>query len=276
MSYSTFDLSTEGGVAHLKLNRPQAMNSMNKEFWKELPDAVTKLHRDGAVRVLLISSTGPHFSAGMDLSVFEDVSNLATSTPLQRDALRQLILLLQETFSCLQTAHFPVIAAVQGACIGGALDMVAACDIRYCTVDATFRIHEINLAMMADLGSLQRLPRLLPVGIVRELAFTGEPLSAARAKQCGLVNEVYDDHESLLSAVLQVAKKIAAQSPLAIAASKQAINYAIDHPVEDSLKQCATLQASVFSLEELSECMQAKREKRKPAFSDLMPVRTEL
>ncbi len=170
----------------------------------------------------------------------------------------------------------PVIAAVQGACIGGAVDMVSACDLRYCTRDAIFRIHEINLGMMADLGTLQRLPKLLPLGIVREMAYTGDPLSAERAKAYGLVNEVFDDQPSMIEAVLKVAQKIAEQSPLAIAASKEALSFSRDHAVDEALKHGASLQASIFSMEDLAECMRAKKEKRTASFKDLPPLRTEL
>lgn len=269
MSYSTFEVSTTGGISHLKLNRPHQMNSMTAAFWNELPAAIKALERESATRVLIISSSGAHFSSGMDLSVFESGDNLNTNSAFDRNRLRQLIELLQDCFNCLESSRIPVIAAVQGGCIGGAFDMVCACDLRLATREAFFRIHEINLGMMADLGVLQRLPHLLPQGVVRELAFTGEPLSSERAKALGLVNEVFDSHAQLLEAAINLAQKIAAHSPLAIAASKEALNYSRDHSVHDSLKHCVNLQAAVFNTAELMESMRARKEKRSPVFGDL-------
>lgn len=274
--YTTFDVSTESGVSHLRLTRAAQMNSMTKEFWNEFPQAVRTIDMDGKARVLVISSKGAHFSSGMDLSVFETGDNLNTKTAMDRNNLRRLILVLQEAFSILETSRIPVIAAVQGACIGGAFDMVCACDIRLATKDAFFRIHEINLGMMADLGVLQRLPRLMPLGVVRELAFTGEPLPAERAKSLGLVNEIFETHEEVVTAALKMARKIAEHSPLAVAASKEALNYSRDHSVDDSLKHCINLQSAIFNTAEVMECLKARKEKRSPVFQDLQPIRVDL
>jgi enoyl-CoA hydratase len=274
--YKCFALDTTDGVSHLVMNRPQHMNSMIKEFWSELPQVIREIETSGKTRAIVISSQGKHFSAGMDLSVFESGDNLKTETPTDREKLKQLILWLQSGFNALQQCRVPVIAAVQGACIGGAFDMVAACDLRYATKDATFKIQEINLAMMADLGGLQRLPYLLPDAIVRELAFTGEALSAERALSLGLINEILPGHEELIERALQVAQQIASRAPLAVSASKEAINYARDHHINDALLHCANLQASIFSIADLAECMRAKKEKRNPAFGDLHPLKNSL
>jgi enoyl-CoA hydratase len=161
------DVTIEDGIAHLKLNRPDKLNSMNRAFWSALPAAVRDIDENARARVIVISSTGKHFSAGMDLEVFAENGALAAG---QRDphvaaeAFRHLVLSLQETFSCLDEARMPVIAAIQGGCIGGAVDMTSACDIRYCTADAFFCIQEINLAMTADVGTFPRLCKLIPEG----------------------------------------------------------------------------------------------------------------
>jgi enoyl-CoA hydratase len=279
MGYSCFDLSVRDRIAHLRLNRPEKRNSMIPEFWRELPEAVWRLHEGGDARVIVISSSGPHFTAGMDLSVF--ASNGLDGggrgeVGRMRANLRMMVLRLQESFSCLEKVRIPVIAAVQGGCIGGGVDMVSACDLRYCTQDAFFCIQEINLGMTADVGTLQRLPRLIPEGVVRELAYTGRRLPAVRAKEVGLVNEVYPSQEAMLEGVMQVAGEIAERSPLAIWGSKEMLTYSRDHSVADSLNYIATWQTGMFQTADLSEAMQARQEKRSPSFDDLVPLRKDL
>lgn len=271
MSYHCFELEVKEGVAHLRLNRAEEFNSMIPQFWQELPVALADLDGSEGTRVIVISSAGKHFSSGMDLSVFKDSQSLNTKTAVDRERLRRLVLKLQNCFSCLERSRVPVIAAIQGACIGAAVDMITACDMRYATSSAYFCIQEINLAMMADLGTLQRLPRLIPDGIARELAFTGDRLPADRAKALGLVNEVFDDDEEMMRHVMDVARRIGARSPLAVAASKAAINFSRDHSVDDSLRQAADLQAGIFDTSQIQECMKAKSEKREPAFPNLHP-----
>lgn len=267
--YKCFGIETKkNGVSHVVMNRPAQLNSMIKEFWTELPQLIEKLEATGETRVIVLSAEGKHFSAGMDLSVFQS-GDLKTDTPQDREKLKQLVLGLQSTFNALERSRIPVIAAVHGACIGGAFDMVAACDMRYATADASFKIQEINLAMMADLGGLQRLPYLLPDAVLRELAFTGKALTAERALSLGLINEVFPDQKTMLEHVLEVADVVASRAPLAVSASKEAINYARDHNIQDALLHCANLQASIFSTADLTECMRAQKEGREPAFSHL-------
>lgn len=267
--FQCFTLDTRDGISHIQFNRPERMNSMTKEFWNEFPQAIKDIETAGSTRVIVISSTGKHFSAGMDLSVFQANENLDTSTPLNRERLKQLVLFLQSGFNALGNARVPVIAAIQGACIGGALDLVSACDMRYATKDASFKIQEINLGMMADLGALQRLPNALPDAIVREMAFTGEALLSSKAQALGFVNDLFDSHDQLIEHALAVAKKVAALSPLAISASKEALNFARDHSLIDSLQQCANLQAAVFNERDLMATMRAKKEKTTPDFANL-------
>jgi len=248
---------------------------MTREFWSEFPAVIRELDQNGESRVLVISSTGAHFSSGMDLSVFES-GTIRTKNAQDRDQIRRLIAVLQSTFSCLETGRMPVIAAVHGGCIGGAFDLVCACDIRLATQDSFFKIQEINLAMMADLGVLQRLQYLLPDSVVRELAFTGEPLQAERALSLGFVNNLFDTHDAMIDAAMALAKKISQQSPLAIAASKESLNFARDHSLIDSLNHCANLQAAIFHTDELLECMKAKSEKRPPSFANMHALKSSL
>ena len=165
----------------------------------------------------------------------------------------------------------PVIAAVQGGVIGGAVDLVTACDLRYATEDAFFCVQEINIGMTADVGTLQRLGKVVPEGFAREMAYTGRRVPAQRAYEVGLVQEVYADHESLLEGVLDTAREIAAHSPLAVWGTKVAMNYARDHTVDDALEQIATWQAGMFQPADMAEAFTAKLEKRAPVFPELLP-----
>jgi len=188
-----------------------------------------------------------------------------------RANLRLIVLHLQDSFNALERARMPVLAAVQGGCIGGGVDMVSACDMRYATADAFFCIQEINIGMTADVGTLQRLPKIVPEGVVRELAYTGRRMSAARAREVGLVNEVYPDQAAMLAGVMEIAEEIAHKSPLAIWGSKEMITYARDHSVADSLNYVATWQTGMFQAGDMMESFAAKTERRAPRFDDLLP-----
>src|SRR6186713_858710 len=185
---SCFTLTTTQHVAHLVLNRPEAMNTMHPAFWRELDAALTHIHKTGEARVLVISSTGKHFSAGMALETFGSDIALDDRSPEGRAAIFDMLGDMQATFTKLETLRIPVIAAIQGGCIGGAVAMVTACCLRYATADAFFCVQEINIGMVADVGTLQRLPKLVPLGIVKELAYTGRRLGAQKAMALGLVN----------------------------------------------------------------------------------------
>jgi enoyl-CoA hydratase len=261
------------GVAHLQLSRPEALNTMNIDFWRELPACLQAVGEAGDVRVLVLSSTGKHFTAGMDLAVFADLNGPAFQVEASRRAemIRRWVLELQRCFTQLEALRIPVLAAIQGGCIGGGVDMIAAADCRYATENAYFTIKEIDLAITADLGTLQRLPHLIPQGVVRELAFTGRKFSAAEAKGWGFVNEVYNDQETMLQAVLALAASMAQKSPLALHGVKEMLNYSRDHGVDDSLRYAATWQSGMFHAHEVLEAMSAAFEKRQPKFEDLQP-----
>jgi enoyl-CoA hydratase len=294
-----FQLTVEHGIAHLQLNRPERMNTMSPPFFPALRDAVRSLHDEGTARVLVISSSGKHFSAGMSLDVFTApqervvepsldrrdphgesqrhligalMQMLDTSSPRARlsfqDSLRRLI----DCFTAIDEARFPVICAIQGGCIGGALDLATACDIRVCTADAFFCVQEIQIGMTADLGVLQRLPKIVPQGVAREMAYTGERLGAERALAVGLVNTVLPDVHALLDHAMALAKKIAAKSPLAIAGSKLALNHARDHGTAASLQQMTLLQSAIFDTDEMGEAIAAWKDKRAGDFDALAPI----
>lgn len=253
--YECFELALDAGVAHLKLSRPERRNAMTVAFWKELPEIVRGLD----ARALVISSTGPHFTAGMDLSVFA-ASTLGTGSVAERKAFRAKLEELQQTFNALAEAPFPVIAAVQGGCIGGGVDMATACCLRYATRDAFFVIQEINLGMMADVGTFNRMPKQLPEAVVRELGYTGDRLSAERAERLGFVNGLFDTHEQLVAGALEVARRIASKAPVAVQATKTMISYTRDHSVAESFDYLNALQPAIFDLEEIKRSLQgAKR-----------------
>jgi enoyl-CoA hydratase len=284
MTYRCFDLEIENRVAHLRLKRGDALNTMVPEFWRELPEIVRDIDAKALARVIVISSTGKHFSAGMDLSVFTEGQSIGTSAAGSREErgrvranLRQAVLDIQESFNVLERVRMPVLAAIQGGCVGGAVDMVSACDCRYATEDAFFVIQEINLGMTADVGTFPRLCHLLPQGYLRELAYAGRKLHASRALALGLVNEVFATQDAMLQHVMQTAREIAEKSPLAVHGSKVMINYARDHTIADGLDYIATWQAGMYNPEtDMHESFRARQENRKPEFADLLPLRKGL
>jgi enoyl-CoA hydratase len=271
MDLQCFDVDVTGKVAHVVLSRPDALNTMIPEFWAELPQVVGELGDRSDVRAIVISSTGRHFSAGMDLSVFAGLA--MEGEPGRRNAsFMQLVRRLQKTFSALEEVRVPVLAAVQGGCIGGAVDMVCAADMRYASADAYFVVQETNIGMTADVGTLQRLPKLIPDGVAREMVYTGRRMPAQRAAEVGLVNRVFDDHDSLVAGVLEIAAEIASKSPLTIWGAKEALVYARDHAVADSLHQIATWQSGAFQPADMMESFAAKAEKRPADYQDLHPA----
>lgn len=269
-----FALDMADHVAHLVMSRPAELNTMNPTFWRELDEVLTRLHNEGTARALVISSTGKHFSAGMSLETFAGAISMDDQSPEGRAAIFDLLTDMQATFTKLENLRIPVICAIQGGCIGGAVDMVTAACIRYASADAFFCIQEINIGMVADVGTLQRLPKLIPLAVVKELAYTGRRLSADKAMGHGLVNEVFDTHEATVAAALQCAKEIASKPPVAIWGTKQAVNYARDHSVEDSLRQMGWLQGAVWSNAHVREAITAMKEKRAGDFTPLSALQS--
>jgi enoyl-CoA hydratase len=249
------------------------MNTLAPAFFPALRDAVQTLDDAGVARVLVISSTGKHFCAGMSLEVFGDeAAAFATATARARLAFQSTLRRLMDSFTALDTARFPVICAVQGGCVGGALDLATACDIRICSADAFFTVQEIAIGMAADLGVRQRLPKLVPAGVARELAYTGERLGAERALAVGLVNAVLPDAGALLDHAMALARSIAAKSPLAIAGSKLALNHARDHATDAALEQMTLLQSAIFDQGEMAIAIEAWKAKRSASFDPLGPA----
>jgi len=278
MGYECFDVEVTDKVAHIRMNRPEKSNSMIPAFWRELPEIVDGLSASGSVRAIVLSAVGRHFCSGMDLEVFanDDAIGPAGSTSGHRsrrnERFRSTALKLQDTFTSLERARVPVLCAIQGACVGGAIDMVTAADMRYAEESTFFSIAEINIGMTADVGTLQRMPKLVPEGIVRELAYTGRRWSAEEAKAAGFVNQVFADHDALLDGVMEIAREIASKSPMAVWGTKQTMHYTRDHSVADGLEFIANWNAAMFDTDDMAEAFGAKMEQRSPEFPDLWPL----
>jgi enoyl-CoA hydratase len=274
MNTAFFRIDTPSpGVAHLQLNQPERLNTLAPPFFPALRDAVTALDDAGQTRVLVISSTGRHFSAGMALDVFDGgMPMLDTGSARRRLAFQDGLRRLMQCIDVLEEARFPVICAVQGGCIGGALDLAAACDLRVASADAFFTVQEIHIGMAADLGVLQRLPKIVPPGVARQMAYTGERVGAERALAIGLVNAVLPDAAALQQHALALAQQIADKSPLAIAGSKRALNFARDHTTHEALQQMTLLQSAIFDLDEMAAAIAGWKGKTTPEFEALAPI----
>ena len=274
MTYTCFSVEIADHVAHLRLNRPEKANSMIPEFWREFPAAIDRISDEAQARVIVISSEGKHFTAGMDISVFMSGSlDADQSNPhVSAEAFRHKIRALQETFTCLERARQPVLAAIQGGAIGAGVDLATACDCRYASADAFFAVQETAIGMTADVGTFPRLVKIIPEGWARQMAYTAERLPAAKAKEIGLVNEVFPTADALLDGVMEIAQRIAAHSPLAVAGCKAMANYARDHTTEDALNYIAVWNAAMLRPDDIKEAFIARNEKRPPAFADLRKI----
>ncbi len=262
----------DGPVAHVQINNPARANALAAPFWEELPRLIEQLDADTTVRAIVISGVGRHFTAGIDLAIFQDFAPDPQADPArQRERLYRRIRAMQETFSVLERCRKPAIAAIHGACLGAGVDMVTACDIRLAASDAFFAIQEVNIGMVADVGTLQRAPHLLPHGILRELAFTGRRMSAGEAHRWGFVNTVHETKEAALAAAMDIAREIARKSPLAVAGTKEMLNYARDHRVEDGLRHVAVWNAGLLIGQDIMKGARAALTGDAPEFDDLLP-----
>ncbi|MBK5543841.1 crotonase/enoyl-CoA hydratase family protein [Pseudomonas sp. TH04] len=267
--YQAFLVEITGNVAHVQINRPEKINAMNAAFWTEIIDIFQWVEDTDAVRAVVLSGAGKHFSSGIDLMMLASVAN-AFGKDVGRNArlLRRKILELQASFNAVDNCRKPVLAAIHGYCIGGAIDLISACDMRYAAEDAQFSIKEIDIGMAADVGTLQRLPRIIGDGMLRELAYTGRQFGAQEARSIGLVNRVYADQESLLAGVMDIARQIAAKSPIAVTGTKAMISYMRDHTVNDGLEYVATWNSAMLQSNDLRVAIAAHMSKQKPEFVD--------
>ena len=276
--YKCFQIDIENHIANLVLSRPNELNTMSRDFWVELGDVLEEINKNSEVRVVVMSSTGKHFCAGMDLNAFSNgVDNIPDDKKPDHarigEAVYRVAKELQEYISTLEKIRVPVIAAIHGGCIGGAVDLVTACDIRLASDDAFFCIQEINIGMAADVGTLQRLPKIIPDSKMREMAYTGRRMYAEEAKETGLVSDTYKSQEDMLKAANSLAKEIASKSPVAIYGLKAVMNYSRDHSVSESLEYNALWSGAMLSQKDMTEAMTANIEKRDASFNDLVDVK---
>ncbi len=270
MQLDTLTVSIQDHIATVRLNRPDKANAMDATMWQDIRRAFDWLDAQPEVRVAVLEGEGKHFTAGIDLSLMMGIAPQIQDPcdGRMREGLRRIILDMQDTLTSLERCRKPVLAAIHGACVGGGIDLICCADMRYCSADAYFSIKEIDIGMVADVGTLQRLPKLLgSQGLVRELAYTGRRVDATEAREIGLVNRVFDNREALQAGVREIAAAIAAKSPLSIRGTKEMLNYARDHSVADGLNHVATWNAAMLMSEDLSKAMMAGRGAT-PSFRD--------
>ncbi|KXJ46124.1 crotonase/enoyl-CoA hydratase family protein [Alloalcanivorax venustensis] len=278
MSYKTLTVTMDGHVARITLDRPDRLNAMNADFWNELPAAVRALDASGDIRAIVIDANGKHFTAGLDLGMFGAPPDPAdVNARVQKAArFRHNTALMQQTFSALEDCRVPVIAALHGGCIGGGVDLISACDLRYASRDAYLTVYEINVGLTADVGTFPRLCKLLPEGIVRELAYTGRRMGAEEGERRGLFNEVLDSKEAALERALEMAKEIAGKSPLAVHGCKRMITYARDHNTADSLDYVVTWNAGMLHSEEVMAAVTAGKTGQPGDYVPLPPLNDDV
>ena len=270
MEFRTLKVTLADQVASIELNRPERANAMELAMWTELRDAMRWLDETAQARVGVISGAGKHFTSGIDLGLLAGMQAQIRDDcdGRAREKLRRLILDMQDTLSSIERCRKPVIAAIHGACVGAGIDLVTACDLRYCSADAYFSVKEIDVGLTADVGTLQRLPHIVGEGAARELAYTGRRVDGAEAKELRLVNQCYPDRDALMAAMRELAASLAAKPPLALRGCKEMITYARDHSVADGLNYVATWNAAMLLSTDLDEALAAGREKRAAKFRD--------
>ncbi len=269
-TYQRLNVTLDGRIAVVELSRPGKANALDLGMWHELREAMRWLDATPDARVGILRGAGSQFTTGIDLALLaglrEQIADPCDGRA--REKLRRLILDLQDTLAAIERCRKPVIAAIHGACIGGGVDVILACDMRYCSADAVFSVKEVDVGLTADLGTLQRLPRLIGEGMARELAYTGRDVGGSEAREMGLVNRCYDTPAELASGVGELAAAIAAKSPLAVRGAKEMITYARDHSLADGLNFVATWNAAMLMSADLPEALAAARARRSPAFRD--------
>jgi enoyl-CoA hydratase len=270
MTYTRFTVEVADHLAQVRFNRPDKANALDETSWAELQAIFEELDTRPEVRAIVLAGEGKHFCSGIDLSLLASLQHQTAHTDgaRSRELLRRKILAMQAPVNAIERCRQPVIAAIHGGCIGAGLDIASACDLRYCTDDAVFCIKEIDVGMVADLGTLQRLPRLVAPGVVAELAYTGRPVGGREAVGLGLANRSFADVAALHAGALAVAQTIAAKSPLAVRGTKEVLRYARDHSVADGLDHIATWNAAMLVSADLQEALQAAQQKRPPVFGN--------
>ena len=268
MTYTSFKVTIENHIAQVAFNRPEKANSLHTPAWEEMQAIFEHLDENEEVRVIVLSGEGKHFCAGIDLTTLMEVQafQAVQCEGRKREALRKFIFKLQNTITAIEKCRKPVLAAIHKGCIGGGVDIVSACDMRYCTEDAYFTIKEIDLGLVADIGTLQRLPTIIQPGIMAEMAYTGRKVYGPEAEKIGLVNRTYPDKTAMMESVLALANMIAEKSPLCIRGTKEMLLYKRDNTVDNALNYMVAWNASMLLSDDLMEAFQANMQKRKAEF----------
>ncbi len=269
-TYKHFLVEKDAGVTHVKINRPEKANAFNQTCWEEMQSIFEDLSDDETTRVIILSGEGKHFTAGIDLELLMSVQSLQAIAceGRKREQIRRLVKKLQAPIQAIDHCAKPVIAAIHNACVGGGVDVVSACDIRYCTKETYFSIKEIDMGMVADLGTLQRLPKLISPAFAAEMAYTGRRVYGPEAAQRDIVNNCYESKGEMMEKVVEIAQLIASKSPLSIRGTKEILRHTRDHTVEDGLNYMATWNASMLLSNDLMEAFQASMQKSKANFED--------
>ena len=269
-TFNHISLEVKNQIAFVELARPNKANALNKTLWFEIESVAIWVDQTPEVRVMILSGQGKHFCSGIDFSLAMQLIGSTQNLPEghKQEYLFHEVLKLQRAFTALENCKKPIIATIHGGCIGGGVDLITACDMRYASSDATFCVKEIDLAIVADIGTLQRLPRLIGEGRARELCFTGRNVSAQEGLEMGLVNAVFETKDKMINQVTDIAIKIAQKSPLTIRGIKHVMNYSRDHSVADGLQYVATWNASMLLSEDIQIAMKSLMSKTPPIFKD--------
>lgn len=270
MNSQYFKIIIARKIAQVILNRPDKANALHMDAWNEMQSIFETLSKTDEVRVIILAGEGKHFCAGIDLELLMSIGKVqeTTCTGKQSEKLRTTILTLQQTVTAIEKCAKPVLAAIHSGCIGGGLDIATACDMRFCTQDAYFTMKEIDLGMVADLGTLQRLPKIISSGMAAEMAYTGRKVFGPEAKSIGLVNQFYDSKQTMMDGVMEIASTIASKSPISIRGTKEVLQYSREHTVADGLNYMSTWNAAMMLSSDLKEAFKATMEKRAPKFDD--------
>lgn len=270
MKYDHFKVEIDNKIAQVAFNRPEKSNALHMAAWMEMKTIFDTLSTTDEVRVIVLRGEGKHFCAGIDLELLMSVAELQAidCAGKRSEQIRSLIKTLQGTINAIERCAKPVLAAIHNGCIGGGVDIATACDMRYCSEDAYFTVKEIDLGMVADIGTLQRLPKIISPGMAAEMAYTGRKVTGSEAKSIGLVNQCYTSQETLIEGVMEIAATIASKSPLSIRGTKEVLRYTRDHTVDDALDYMSTWNAAMLISKDLTEAFQATMERRVPRFDD--------
>lgn len=269
-SFGTIALTMDGAVARVELNRPDTANSLNETMWRELRQVFDELDQTRAVRAIMLGGAGKHFSTGIDLTYLSQIQQelRQLTEGRKQEYLKRLIVHLQDAVNAIESCRKPVLAAIQGFCMGAGVDIAAACDMRYATGATRFSVKEVDLAIVADVGTLQRLPKIVGEGVARELCFTGRTFKGDEARSMGFVNQLYANSDELIAGVLKLARQLAEKSPLTLRGIKETMNYSRDHTVAEGLHYVALRNAAMLLSKDLEEAVAAFMEKRMPKYED--------